>query len=123
MLGADAFAEFDNWIHVNEPKVKVGRKQNFRCWSPAMVPDRTLAALAANISVWRVTACHLLAGGVFHPRAQPARPSWRLHLPPKRRLLFAPGRFSAAEDRAETGGARASVCAPFVGEPSILSKA
>ena len=29
----------DNWIYVHEPGVKVGRIQNFKNWSPAMVPD------------------------------------------------------------------------------------
>jgi protoporphyrinogen oxidase len=40
---ADLFA--DNWIYVHEPKVKVGRIQNFRSWSPEMVPHATLACL------------------------------------------------------------------------------
>ncbi len=29
----------DNWIYIHEPKVKVGRIQNFKNWSPEMVPD------------------------------------------------------------------------------------
>jgi protoporphyrinogen oxidase len=29
----------DNWIYVHSPEVHVGRIQNFRNWSPAMVPD------------------------------------------------------------------------------------
>lgn len=29
----------DNWIYVHTPGVRVGRIQNFRNWSPAMVPD------------------------------------------------------------------------------------
>ncbi len=29
----------DNWIYVHDPEVKVGRIQNFKNWSPAMVPD------------------------------------------------------------------------------------
>ena len=29
----------DNWIYIHDPKVKVGRIQNFRSWSPEMVPD------------------------------------------------------------------------------------
>jgi len=29
----------DNWIYVHSPKVKVGRVQNFKNWSKAMVPD------------------------------------------------------------------------------------
>lgn len=33
----DAFD--DNWIYIQEPGVKVGRIQNFKAWSPEMVPD------------------------------------------------------------------------------------
>jgi protoporphyrinogen oxidase len=29
----------DNWIYIHEPAVRVGRIQNFRSWSPWMVPD------------------------------------------------------------------------------------
>jgi protoporphyrinogen oxidase len=29
----------DNWIYVHGPETKVGRIQNFKNWSPAMVPD------------------------------------------------------------------------------------
>jgi protoporphyrinogen oxidase len=35
----------DNWIYIHEPSVKVGRIQNFRSWSPEMVPDDKLACL------------------------------------------------------------------------------
>lgn len=34
---ADSFD--DNWIYIHEPHVKVGRIQNFKSWSPEMVPD------------------------------------------------------------------------------------
>ena len=30
----------DNWIYIHDSKVKVGRIQNFRSWSPEMVPDQ-----------------------------------------------------------------------------------
>ncbi len=33
----DAFR--DNWIYIHDPSVKVGRIQNFRSWSPEMVPE------------------------------------------------------------------------------------
>jgi protoporphyrinogen oxidase len=36
----DAFD--DNWVYVHDPKVKVGRIQNFKSWSPEMVPDPSL---------------------------------------------------------------------------------
>ena len=29
----------DNWIYIHDPSVKVGRIQNFRSWSPEMVPE------------------------------------------------------------------------------------
>ncbi len=29
----------DNWIYIHDPRVKVGRIQNFKNWSPEMVPD------------------------------------------------------------------------------------
>ncbi|TZG27258.1 NAD(P)/FAD-dependent oxidoreductase [Sphingomonas montanisoli] len=35
----------DNWIYIHEDKVKVGRIQNFRSWSPEMVPDEALACV------------------------------------------------------------------------------
>jgi protoporphyrinogen oxidase len=41
--GEDLFP--DNWIYIHEPGVKVGRIQNFRSWSPWMVPDRSKACV------------------------------------------------------------------------------
>jgi len=35
----------DNWIYVHDPDVKVGRIQNFKNWSPDMVPDSTKTSL------------------------------------------------------------------------------
>ena len=29
----------DNWIYIHDPSVRVGRIQNFKSWSPEMVPD------------------------------------------------------------------------------------
>ncbi len=37
----DAFD--DNWIYIHDPSVKVGRVQNFKSWSPYMVPDSSMA--------------------------------------------------------------------------------
>lgn len=37
LRGADPFP--DNWVYVHDPGVKVGRIQNYRSWSPWMVPD------------------------------------------------------------------------------------
>ncbi len=33
----------DNWIYIHDPSVKVGRIQNFKSWSPYMVPDPEMA--------------------------------------------------------------------------------
>jgi protoporphyrinogen oxidase len=41
--GEDLFP--DNWIYIHEPDVEVGRIQNFRSWSPWMVPDPTKACI------------------------------------------------------------------------------
>ena len=35
----------DNWIYIHSPKVKVGRIQNFRAWSPEMLPDPNTASI------------------------------------------------------------------------------
>jgi protoporphyrinogen oxidase len=35
----------DNWIYVHSPEVKVGRIQNFKNWSAAMVPDKNKTSL------------------------------------------------------------------------------
>ncbi len=41
--GEDLFP--DNWIYIHEPDVRVGRIQNFRSWSPWMVPDPAKACV------------------------------------------------------------------------------
>jgi protoporphyrinogen oxidase len=35
----------DNWIYVHDPEVKLGRIQNFKNWSPDMVPDLAKTSL------------------------------------------------------------------------------
>jgi protoporphyrinogen oxidase len=35
----------DNWIYIHDSKVKVGRVQNFRSWSPEMVPHQDVACV------------------------------------------------------------------------------
>ncbi len=35
----------DNWLYIHSPEVKVGRIQNFRNWSPAMVPNAQKTSL------------------------------------------------------------------------------
>jgi protoporphyrinogen oxidase len=41
--GEDLFP--DNWIYIHDPSVRVGRIQNFRSWSPWMVPDQSKASV------------------------------------------------------------------------------
>ncbi len=41
--GEDLFP--DNWIYVHDPGVRVGRIQNYRSWSPWMVPDPSCACV------------------------------------------------------------------------------
>jgi protoporphyrinogen oxidase len=41
--GEDLFP--DNWIYIHEPGARVGRIQNFRSWSPWMVPDPSKACV------------------------------------------------------------------------------
>src|SRR3954454_16623220 len=41
--GEDLFP--DNWIYIHEPSVRVGRIQNYRSWSPWMVPDQSKASV------------------------------------------------------------------------------
>jgi protoporphyrinogen oxidase len=62
--GADLFP--DNWIYIHEPAVKVGRIQNYRSWSPWMVPDPTKACVGleyfcfAGDDVWSMDDDDLL---------------------------------------------------------------
>lgn len=41
----------DNWIYVHDPNVKVGRIQNFKNWSAAMVPDPETTCLGMEYFV------------------------------------------------------------------------
>ena len=57
----------DNWIYIHEPSVKVGRIQNFRSWSPEMVPDAKLACLGLEYfcfegdGLWNASDAELIA--------------------------------------------------------------
>jgi protoporphyrinogen oxidase len=42
----------DNWIYIHEPGVRVGRIQNFKNWSPAMVPDPEKSCLGMEYFVF-----------------------------------------------------------------------
>ena len=43
LRGEDLFP--DNWIYIHDPSVRVGRIQNYRSWSPWMVPDEDKACV------------------------------------------------------------------------------
>jgi protoporphyrinogen oxidase len=57
----------DNWIYIHEPSVKVGRIQNFRSWSPEMVPDETKSCLGLEYfcfegdGLWNAADSELIA--------------------------------------------------------------
>jgi protoporphyrinogen oxidase len=42
----------DNWIYIHAPEVKVGRVQNYKSWSPAMVPDPHKCTLGLEYFLW-----------------------------------------------------------------------
>ena len=51
----------DNWIYIHDPSVKVGRIQNFRSWSPYMVPNDKDASIGMEYfcfegdELWRMS--------------------------------------------------------------------
>jgi protoporphyrinogen oxidase len=59
----------DNWIYVHDPEVKVGRVQNFKNWSPEMVPDPTKTSLGLEYfcnegdELWRMPDADLIELG------------------------------------------------------------
>jgi protoporphyrinogen oxidase len=59
----------DNWIYVHDPSVKVGRVQNFKNWSPDMVPDKNKTSLGLEYfcsegdEVWKMPDTDLIELG------------------------------------------------------------
>jgi protoporphyrinogen oxidase len=59
----------DNWIYIHEPQVKLGRVQNFKNWSPAMVPDPSKSSLGLEYfcfegdDLWTMPDADLIALG------------------------------------------------------------
>jgi protoporphyrinogen oxidase len=59
----------DNWIYIHDPSVKVGRIQNFKNWSPEMVPDESKTCLGLEYfctigdELWTMTEEALIALG------------------------------------------------------------
>ncbi len=42
----------DNWIYIHSPEVKMGRIQNYKNWSPHMVPDPSRSSLGLEYFLW-----------------------------------------------------------------------
>ena len=59
----------DNWIYIHEPDVRVGRIQNFKNWSPDLVPDPSKSSLGLEYfcfegdELWTLSDAELLALG------------------------------------------------------------
>jgi protoporphyrinogen oxidase len=59
----------DNWIYIHDPGVKVGRVQNFKSWSPEMVPDPALTCYGLEYfcfegdGTWTMTDAELVELG------------------------------------------------------------
>ena len=59
----------DNWIYIHDPAVKVGRIQNFKNWSPEMVPDESKTCLGLEYfctvgdEIWSLSNEELIALG------------------------------------------------------------
>ena len=80
--GEDLFP--DNWIYIHDPGVRVGRIQNFRSWSPWMVPDQSKACVGLEYfcfqgdDLWEMDDDALVELGQAGARAaRPRRPAAR----------------------------------------------
>lgn len=59
----------DNWIYVHSPDVRIGRIQNFKNWSPHMVPDENMTSIGLEYfctvgdDLWSLSDADLIALG------------------------------------------------------------
>lgn len=59
----------DNWIYIHEPEVRLGRVQNFKNWSPDLVPDQSKSSLGLEYfcfegdDLWTLTDAELVELG------------------------------------------------------------
>ena len=57
----------DNWVYIHDPSVKVGRVQNFRSWSPDLVPQEGMTCLGLEYfcfegdGLWNAPDAELIA--------------------------------------------------------------
>jgi protoporphyrinogen oxidase len=69
LIAPDRAAFTDNWIYVHDPTVLVGRVQNFKSWSPEMVPDPKMACYGLEYfcfegdGLWSASDADLIARG------------------------------------------------------------
>jgi protoporphyrinogen oxidase len=66
LIGRSRIELPDNWIYIHDPSVRVGRVQNFRSWSPEMIPDATSTCLGLeyfcfeNDALWAMKDTELI---------------------------------------------------------------
>jgi protoporphyrinogen oxidase len=59
----------DNWIYIHDPAVKMGRVQNYKAWSPEMVPDPNFCCYGLEYfcfeddGLWTMSDADLIAHG------------------------------------------------------------
>jgi protoporphyrinogen oxidase len=69
LIAPDRNVFSDNWIYVHDPTVLLGRVQNFKSWSPEMVPDPRMACYGLEYfcfegdGLWSAPDAELIARG------------------------------------------------------------
>ena len=67
LIGKSSVQLPDNWVYIHDPSVHVGRVQNFRSWSPEMIPDAVSTCLGLeyfcqqNDNLWDKPDADLIA--------------------------------------------------------------
>ena len=60
----------DNWIYIHDPSVLVGRVQNFKSWSPEMVPDPAMTCYGLEYFCFEHTGLWCLTDGQLQDLAR-----------------------------------------------------
>ncbi|MDB6154056.1 MAG: FAD-dependent oxidoreductase [Chthoniobacteraceae bacterium] len=60
----------DNWIYIHDPAVQVGRVQNFKSWSPEMVPDAAMTCYGLEYFCFEHTGLWNLSDGALEELAR-----------------------------------------------------
>ena len=67
LIGRSRVEMPDNWVYIHDPSVTVGRVQNFRSWSPEMIPDGVSTCLGLEYfcfegdGLWKSSDADLVA--------------------------------------------------------------